>query len=221
MELGRDALRTLGFRLPKLSEQARIVSYLRTTIDRIDDLVYEYETFRRLSDAESETRLAATLIGGCGLPLGGDVLPCGTPTPIDWLVVSLRQMNTQVYTGPFGTAFSADEYVQGAPIPMINPTHIRKGLLIPDEESRVTEEIANRLSRHRLRTGDIVLGRKGDVGRSALIASEQDGWLCGSDSIAIRVDQTHLSFDYLAWLLRLSVIRQQLEATRLVQLWPT
>ena len=41
MELGRDAIRTLGFNVPTLSEQARIVAYLEAATERIDDLVTE------------------------------------------------------------------------------------------------------------------------------------------------------------------------------------
>ncbi len=121
---------------------------------------------------------------------------------------TLRQYGTEVLTGPFGTVLSASEYVQGG-VPLINPTHIKDGRILPEYGVSVTNQAADRIRRHRLAAGDIVMGRKGDVGRSAIVTRREHGWLCGSDSIAIRSGPS-LRPGYLALALRCSLYRQQL-----------
>ncbi len=69
------------------------------------------------------------------------------------------------------------------------------------------------LKRHQLALGDIVLGRKGDVGRSAIVTSKEAGWICGSDSIAVRTRPTRLNPEFLVQLLSIDLYRQQLQAT--------
>ena len=132
----------------------------------------------------------------------------------DWRVdetSSLRQLGTSVFTGPFGTQLAASEYVSGG-VPIVNPTHIVNGAIVPSEHESVTEEVANRLSRHRLAIGDLVAGRKGDLGRSALVTDSAVGWVCGSDSIAVRTTQVKLLPEFLAVVLRSGYYRQQLLA---------
>lgn len=124
---------------------------------------------------------------------------------------TLRQLRTSLVTGPFGTQLSAAEYVDGG-IPVVNPTHLRRGRIFPDEGVTVTGEVAKRLSRHRLSAGDLVLSRKGDVGQSAVVTDSEHGWICGSDSIAVRVDKDKLLPEYLSVVLRVDLYRQQLVA---------
>jgi type I restriction enzyme S subunit len=95
---------------------------------------------------------------------------------------------------------------------MVNPTHIRDGRIEPSEDSRVPFKVAERLRIHALRVGDIVLGRKGDVGRSALVGEREQGWIAGSDTIVLRTSSSRLSPRFLVALLHLDLVRQQLEA---------
>ena len=50
----------------------------------------------------------------------------------------------------------------------------------------ITPADAKRLERYLVRPGDIVLSRRGDVRRRALIREREDGWLCGTGSLRIR-----------------------------------
>jgi type I restriction enzyme, S subunit len=52
---------------------------------------------------------------------------------------------------------------------------------------RITEERASDLAVHRLRAGDIVLPRRGELDRRALITEAEEGWLCGTGSVRVRV----------------------------------
>lgn len=88
-------------------------------------------------------------------------------------------------TGPFGTQFSAKEYVESG-IPVINVKNIGYGEINDSELDFIDEITRKRLSEHILKTGDIVFGRKGSVDRHAYIDERYDGWVQGSDCIRVR-----------------------------------
>lgn len=92
----------------------------------------------------------------------------------------------RLLTGPFGSTLSAKEFVEGG-VPVIHPSHIRDGRATVDPESTLPEERAKSLARWQVAEGDIVLMRKGDVGRSAIITADQVGWVISSDCISIRL----------------------------------
>lgn len=88
-------------------------------------------------------------------------------------------------TGPFGTQFSASEYVNEG-IPVINVKNIGIGMVIRENLDYISEQTRDRLSQHILKTGDIVFGRKGSVNRHAYISQNENGWVQGSDCIRAR-----------------------------------
>ena len=55
-----------------------------------------------------------------------------------------------------------------------------------DSIARIPEATADKLSRHRMQPGDIVYGRRGDIGRRAFVMSYQAGWFCGTGCLRIR-----------------------------------
>lgn len=117
-----------------------------------------------MSSAGSESRQSGAL------PNGWDVARLGD-------VASFR-------TGPFGSALHKSDYVIDG-IPIINPMHIIDGRLAPSASMTVTEPAAKRLGEFRLRPGEIVIGRRGDMGRCAVVAEEHAGWLCGTGSMIV------------------------------------
>jgi type I restriction enzyme S subunit len=91
-----------------------------------------------------------------------------------------------IQTGPFGSQLHASDYVKVG-VPSIMPTNIGENRIVEDGIVRVTEEDANRLAQHRLKAGDIVYSRRGDVGRRSLIRAREEGWLCGTGCLKIRL----------------------------------
>ena len=185
--------RALEVPLIGLDEQRRIADFLDDRVSRIDRIIAARNT---QTSALNELEQAI---------LEEDI----TNRARSW--ASLRQLGTTVTTGPFGTVFSARDYVEDG-VPMINPSHIRPGAIDPDPLHTVSQQTADRLTRHKLRTGDLVVSRKGDIGRSALVTSHQDGWICGSDSIALHPNQTILDSAFLALNLQMRRTREQLAA---------
>ena len=107
-----------------------------------------------------------------------------------------------VQTGPFGSQLHAADYVPEG-IPSIMPKNIGENRVIEEDIARITSDDAERLARYRVRTGDIVYSRRGDVERRALIRDREDGWLCGTGCLRVRfvpnggVDPVYASY-YLA-----------------------
>jgi type I restriction enzyme S subunit len=187
-----DELGEIPVALPELESQRSVADFLDDQVARIDSIIaarrHQTGLLIEVEEAELEKVIWADRdVGG----------------------VLLRRLETRVTTGPFGTVFAADAYVTDG-IPMINPTHIVGGRMIPDPHHSVGPETASRLVRHQLHAGDIVTGRKGDIGRSAVVEEAQDGWICGSDSIAIHADTERLLPAFLDLVLHLPRVRAEL-----------
>ena len=103
--------------------------------------------------------------------------------PQGWTWTRLNSI-CEIATGPFGTNLHQRDYVRKG-IPIVNPINMVDGLIIPDKY--VSLETRNRLSEYILQKGMIVLGRRGEMGRSAIVTAEQDGWLCGTGSFFIKL----------------------------------
>ncbi len=80
-----------------------------------------------------------------------------------------------IQTGPFGSQLHQHEY-RPEGIPVIMPKDISEGRVSEDSVARVSEQTANRLSRHKLRPGTIVLPRRGEISKRAFIGPiKKDG----------------------------------------------
>ncbi|WP_332041605.1 restriction endonuclease subunit S [Parasphingorhabdus sp.] len=75
-------------------------------------------------------------------------------------------------------------------IPVIMPTNIRDGRIVQDGIAYISEENANRLLKHRVRIGDIVFSRRGEVDKCAVITAREEGWLCGTGCLLARPNIT-------------------------------
>lgn len=110
--------------------------------------------------------------------------------PDDWEFTTLgevcRRGGGNIQTGPFGSQLHASDYVPVG-VPSIMPTNIGDNRIVEDGIVRVTEEDANRLGQHRVTAGDIVYSRRGDVEKRALIRKREEGWLCGTGCLKVRL----------------------------------
>ena len=104
--------------------------------------------------------------------------------PVEWAAIQLGEV-AGFRTGPFGSALHKSDYTQHG-VPVINPMHIVDGDIAPTQAMTITESAAKSLSEFRLKTGEIVIGRRGDMGRCAVVRPKQHGWLCGTGSMIVR-----------------------------------
>lgn len=101
-----------------------------------------------------------------------------------WVSAKLGEL-ASFRTGPFGSSLHKSDYVFGG-VPVVNPMQIEDGRIKPTERMSVAEVAAERLSEFRLHAGDVVIGRRGEMGRCAFVNIDQEGWLCGTGSMIIR-----------------------------------
>ena len=99
------------------------------------------------------------------------------------------QAGGEVRTGPFGTQLHKSDYVDDpAATPVVMPKDMADGKIDPSSIARVDDEVVERLATHILRAGDIVLGRRGEIGRRAWTSDIEEGWLCGTGSMRIALN---------------------------------
>ena len=122
--------------------------------------------------------------------------------------VKLREIS-ELKTGPFGTQFSANEYIlEGTPV--INVKNIGYGDIITTGLDYVGIDTLERLADHKLREGDIVFGRKGSVDRHCLITKGQDGWMQGSDCIRVRFTDSFVLPDFVSYYLLTDAVKAKI-----------
>jgi type I restriction enzyme S subunit len=97
-----------------------------------------------------------------------------------------------IRTGPFGSQLHESDYKEEG-IPVVMPKNIVGGKISIEGIARISEDDATRLAQHKLRKGDIVYGRRGDIGRRALITPKEDGWICGTGCLRISLGDTLLN----------------------------
>ena len=120
--------------------------------------------------------------------------------PDGWAWARLASLIELFITGPFGSTLHKSDYVTDG-IPLINPINIIDGKVIPVDKMQVSSETVKRLSSFKVATNDIVIARRGDMGRCAVVQLAQEGWLCGTGSFILRLPAV-LCSEYFAICLR-------------------
>jgi type I restriction enzyme S subunit len=101
------------------------------------------------------------------------------------------EVNGLIQTGPFGSQLHQSDYTEHG-VPVVMPKDIVGGRISSETVARVSVDHVDRLSRHKLNSGDIIYGRRGDIGRQALIRSDQAGWMCGTGCLRISLGESTL-----------------------------
>ena len=129
--------------------------------------------------------------------------------PRGWEWVRCSDYFFELCTGPFGSVIHQEDYVRGG-VPLINPSHMLEGRIVHDPRVTLNPKDAERLSAYALSAGDIVLARRGEVGRYALVTEREHGWLCGTGSFFARLHAT-CNREYLGLLFTDNRFRQHLQ----------
>ena len=94
-----------------------------------------------------------------------------------------------IQIGPFGAQLHQSDYTTEG-VPVIMPANMRDDQIDDTEIARVSEQKAKTLKVHQVKADDILLPRRGELDRRAYVKVCNEGWLCGTGSIRIRVDKT-------------------------------
>lgn len=95
-----------------------------------------------------------------------------------------EEVNGIIQTGPFGSQLHESDY-RDTGTPVIMPKDMVEGKVSVESIARIGDDDVARLARHKLEKGDIVYGRRGDIGRHALVTEHEAGWLCGTGCLRI------------------------------------
>ncbi len=117
-----------------------------------------------------------------------------------WKISKLKDCAKDLFTGPFGTALHKKDYIDNG-TPVINPSNIHTGKILPNRSVTVDKKTLKRLSKYQVIENDIIVGRRGEMGRCAVVKPNQSGWLCGTGSMLIRPNRLVFP-DFLAAVIR-------------------
>ena len=135
--------------------------------------------------------------------------------PKGWVKKALSD-EAEIRIGPFGSLLHKEDYVLGGHA-LVNPSHIIDGQIVPDNELTVSDTKYAELSPYHLFPGDVVMGRRGEMGRCAVV--EEPGLLCGTGSLLIR---THgdLSADFIQKIISFPSFKRTIEDMAVGQTMP-
>lgn len=109
-----------------------------------------------------------------------------------WDKVPLSEL-ADVKIGPFGSLLHKDDYIEDGH-PLVNPSHIKAGKIVTDSKFTISDEKFKEMAAYHLKIGDVVMGRRGEMGRCAVVTEE--GLLCGTGSLLIR-SKGEITADYI------------------------
>lgn len=225
--IGADGVKLLA---PRVEADKKFLFYYLKQL-KLEDAGYSRhfkflkETFIPLPPLETQKKIAAVLEKADQLRKDGqqmeqelnslaqsvfvDMFGDPVTNPKGWEVASLDTL-TKVQIGPFGSQLHKEDYISDG-IPLINPTHIVKGSIIPNTNLTLTIEKFNTLPNYHLMLGDIIMGRRGEMGRTALVDDSSKGWFCGTGSLFIRPKSKLIQSVYLNSLMSCSSMKTWLE----------
>jgi type I restriction enzyme S subunit len=126
-----------------------------------------------------------------------------------WQTKKLNDFSMAISTGPFGSLLHKSDYVDDG-VPLVNPINMVNEGISPDPSMLISETTRQRLSNYALEEGDIVVARRGEIGRCAVVGSCEAGWLCGTGSFFVR-PLPSIDSQFLAYLIRSGTYREKLE----------
>jgi len=200
--LNIDLVRGVTVPLPPLPEQRRIAEIL----DKADAL----RAKRRAALTQLDTLTQSIFLDMFGDP---------ATNPKGWPVVALKDCVARIQIGPFGSLLHQEDYFADG-IPLVNPKHIQRGVIEIGGDETVTPEKFQELGVYHLAPGDVVMGRRGETGRCAIVEAASCPLLCGTGSLFLRPDNTRTTSVFLRAMLSSEAIKSRLERLSLGQTLP-
>lgn len=164
-----------------------------------------------IGERKRELELLDELIKARFVELFGDPVsnPHGYPK------VSLPEL-AEIKIGPFGSLLHKEDYIENGHA-LVNPSHIVDGEIFVDNKLTVSDDKFNQLSAYHLQVGDVVMGRRGEMGRCAVV--QVGGLLCGTGSLLIRT-KGDVTADYLQKIISFPSFKQTIEDMAVGQTMP-
>ena len=135
--------------------------------------------------------------------------------PHNWEKVQLGEL-ADIKIGPFGTLLHKDDYIENGHA-LINPSHISEGRISVDMKLTVSESKYEELSAYHLFVNDVIMGRRGEMGRCAVVY--ENGLLCGTGSMIIRT-KGRLKADFIQKIISFPSFKKTIEDMAVGQTMP-
>lgn len=195
--ISQTVLKNVRMPLPPLNEQQRIVRKLNIVLSKVNNSKARLERIPLLLKNMRQSILAAAVSGEL------------TIKDKEWEKVTLEAIAERIQIGPFGTQLHKHEYISNG-VPVINPSHIKNGRIVADLELTITSEKFMELGNYHLSQGDTIIGRRGEMGRCAIVTQKENRWLCGTGSLFIRPGKK-IYPKFLFWILSSQSVKEYLE----------
>ena len=193
----REMLKDVFVELPSEIHQNIVARYLDRETEQIDALIGKQEQMVKV--LTERRRAVITQAITRGLDPTKELKNSGSTwfgsVPIAWPMIKCGLICHLIQTGPFGSQLHAEEYVDDG-VPLLNPMHYVDGLVAPSLKMTVSDEKAADLNRHRLELNDVIVARRGALGRCAVISPAAVGYLCGTGSAIVRLRTDRVDAHY-------------------------
>lgn len=174
----QNVIKNIEVPVPSLDEQERIVFKIEELFSKLDASVAELQTAKEKLKVYRQA-----------------VLKEAFASAMQTGVVEISEIVDDIRIGPFGTALHKADYISGG-IPVINPQHISGLSINANTKVTISREKAAELASYRLEENDIIMGRRGEMGRVAPVTNAEAGWICGTGSIIFRLKPEYDAFFY-------------------------
>lgn len=197
--LTQKQINNFQFYLPPIKMQEKIASILAN----INNLIDSYDKVLGINTRLRRGLMQQLLTKGIGHKKFKNIFLkfhfLKFAIPDSWEIKNVKQLSTlkkeAVKTGPFGLMLHSSDYVsEGTPLILIK--NIQNGIIVDDDIPKISDNDVQRLSRYRVREGDIIFSRVGRVGSSATIEKKHNGWLFSGQTLRIRFDNPELNVKY-------------------------
>lgn len=185
--LNQELMRAARFPLPSLVEQLAIARFLDRETAKIDALIAEQQRLIELLQEKKQAVISHAVTKGLNpnAPMKDSGVEWLGEVPEHWEIMDLVKTTLLLQTGPFGSQLGTADY-EDEGVAVINPSNITEGSIDANSGPFIAMKKALELERHKLYKGDLVIARRGEMGRCAVVEDGKEEKLCGTGSILVR-----------------------------------
>jgi type I restriction enzyme S subunit len=195
-------VRDFAAALPSIEEQSQVTTFLNHETAKIDALIAEQQRLIKLLQEKRQAVISNAVTKGLNpnAPMKDSGVEWLGEVPEHWEIMDLAKTTLLLQTGPFGSQLGTADY-KGEGVAVINPSNISEGSIDASCGPFITMSKALELERHKLHKGDLVIARRGEMGRCAVVKDGKEEKLCGTGSILLR-PLVWMCTDFMAHIIR-------------------
>jgi type I restriction enzyme S subunit len=173
--------------VPPIPDQRSITKLLDRETTRIDDLIEQKQTLANRLSERLNAYTARLLEPSKGTPK-----------------IRLGRFTREITDGPFGSKLTSDHYaVEGARVIRLGNIGLAK--FIDSDKAFISLDYFYELRAHEAKPGDLVIAGLGGgaqpLGRACVVPDHLGAAIVKADCFRVRLDQSRLLHDYVAWFL--------------------